>query len=90
MLEGPTTAKVPAERDRQIAALGLLVHVAAKDVWAAWVYAARLHAEVAQACTRILLTKAPKGTSKHQAAGQAARVKLSTAATKSGAVGVAA
>jgi len=90
VIADPTAAKVPAERDRQIAALGLMVHVAAQDVWAAWAYAARLHAEVAQACARVLLSKAPKGTSKHQAVGTAARVKLSVAATRSGAVGAAA
>jgi len=84
----PMGARVPDARDRQIAALGLLAHVAQRDVWAAWSYAARLHAEIAMACARILLTRAPKGASKHQATGTQARVRLSAAATRTGAVGV--
>lgn len=51
----PADALVPRERDRQVAAVGLLPRVANKDPWASWVYAARLDPEIAVACGRTLM-----------------------------------
>jgi hypothetical protein len=72
----PDKAKVPEQRDRQIAALGLLSRVADKDTWAAWVYADRLLPEIAAASGRVLMTRTPRGKSKWAQPGKQAQVKL--------------
>lgn len=72
----PDKAKVPEDRAKQIAALGLLSRVADDDTWAAWVYADRLQPEIAAACGRVLMTRTPQGKSKWAQLGKQAQVKL--------------
>jgi ATPase family associated with various cellular activities (AAA) len=72
----PQGAKVPDQKDRQIAALGVLSRVSDKDTWAAWTYADRLQPEIAAACARVLMTRTPQGGSKHKQIGVQAQVKL--------------
>jgi hypothetical protein len=77
ILANPQTAKVPPERERQIAAVGLLGRVADKDINCSWIYAERLAAEIAAACSRVLMNRPATGakSSKWFAAGQLAQVK---------------
>jgi hypothetical protein len=63
ILRDPQKAIVPEQRDRQIAAVGLLTRVAERDLWCAWIYADRLVPEIGAACARVLLTRMHKPTS---------------------------
>lgn len=84
ILEEPAKAKVPDEANKQIAALGLISRVADRNLWAAYIYAARLRPEFGQACHKVLMAmahKAPPLTDKLAKAGVEARVKL-TASVK--------
>lgn len=65
----PGNARVPECREHQIAALGLLARVADADVWAAWIYLARLHDEIGAACARTILERPARGHSPHATAG---------------------
>lgn len=78
----PEGAKCPEDKERQVAAVGLIARVAEADAWAAWIYAGRLHAEARTACARTLVTKLPKGASKWKAKGEKARVTMLAAASK--------
>ena len=61
ILKNPIEARVPAQPDRQLAAVGLLARVAEVNLDCAWLYATRLTPEVAAACGRVLMNrKAPK------------------------------
>ena len=64
ILKDPEKAKMPAEVDHQIGALGLLANVAQTDVWPAWVYCERLAEEVGAAATRALLAMSRDSTKK--------------------------
>lgn len=74
LLADPTKAKLPEQRDRQVAAIGLLARVAERDTYAAWIYADRLLPEIGAACARILLAKPAKGNAKWAKAGSAAQI----------------
>jgi hypothetical protein len=76
IVKDPKKAIVPDKRDIQIGALGLLQEVARKDVHAAWIYAGRLHAEVAQAAAKGLYPRGVRGKSPHAKDGAKARAKL--------------
>lgn len=81
----PTTAKCPAadRRIEQISSLGILARVAARDVWAAWVYAARLERDIGLAATRVIMVHPVKATaSPHMMAGARAQAALMGAASK--------
>lgn len=78
----PAGALVPDKPDHQIGALGLLQEVANRDVWAAWVYAARLRPEIAQAASHGLQPRNISRKSKHAKAGIKARTKLMSAIGK--------
>jgi hypothetical protein len=74
ILADPVKAKVPEQKDRQIAAVGLLARVADKDLWASWIYTERLLPEISAACARVLMTRAAAGTSKWFQAGKKAQI----------------
>lgn len=77
ILKDPGKAKVAPQREKQIAALGVISRVADKDVWPAWIYASRLDAEIAQACGRTLLRRKdvlPASKLSHE--GKQAQMKL--------------
>jgi hypothetical protein len=76
VIADPATAKLPEQKDRQLAATGLLARVADRDSWAAWIYADRLLPEIGAACARMLATRTAKGSAKHAKAGAAAQLKL--------------
>jgi len=78
ILADPTKARVPDadQRDRQIAALGLLARVAQTDKWAAWTYAVRLSNEVAIAATRHLVNARRPNASLWKRQGEHAEVSL--------------
>lgn len=71
----PVKAKVPEQKDRQIAAVGLLSRVAEKDLWCAWLYTERLLPEISAACARVLMTRqGTPGSSKWFQAGKKAQI----------------
>lgn len=72
----PGAAKLPEQKDRQLAATGLLARVADRDTWAAWIYAERLLPEIGVACARMLSGRVAKGSAKNAKAGAAAQLKL--------------
>lgn len=73
----PHMAPVPFERQKQIAAVGLIPRVAKVNTWAAWIYTSRLTAEIATACGRHLQTvKDMAVTDKFAKPGMEARVKV--------------
>ena len=75
ILHDPIKAKLPEQKDRQIAAVGLLARVAEKDLWASWLYTERLLPEISAACARVLMTRAqPTGVSKWFQAGKKAQI----------------
>lgn len=74
ILHDPVKAKVPEQKDRQIAAVGLLARVADKDLWASWIYTERLLPEISAACARVLMTRQAQGTSKWFQAGKKAQI----------------
>jgi len=77
IIDDPNKARVPGEKDRQIAAIGLLARVAGRDLMCAWIYADRLLPEIGASCARVLMNRAPSpGMSKFHNAGVAAQVKL--------------
>jgi hypothetical protein len=61
ILKDPVNARVPAERDRQIAAIGLLSRVADRDMWAAWIYVTRLQPEISGASSHMLMDRCERG-----------------------------
>lgn len=77
----PEGAKVPTDKNKQVAALGLIGRVADKNLWAAYIYAARLAPEFGMACHKTLMGmahKAPPHTDALARKGVEARVKLTT------------
>jgi hypothetical protein len=75
ILGDPVKAKIPEQKDRQIAAVGLLSRVAEKDLWCAWLYAERLLPEISAACSRVLMTRqGTPGTSKWFQQGKKAQI----------------
>jgi hypothetical protein len=74
ILHDPVKAKVPEQKDRQIAAVGLLARVADKDLWASWIYTERLLPEISAACARVLMTRNATGTSKWFQQGKKAQI----------------
>jgi len=78
IIADPAHAKLPVNPKEQVAVLGVMVHVANENSWAAWIYAARLEkAEYKQACAKILQKKtASPLTAAHAQAGVKARVGL--------------
>jgi len=74
ILSAPDKAMVPGDRTKQIGAMILLPRIAEQDVFAAWIYSARLQPEIGLALARALQTRPPKGSSPHAAAGQRVRV----------------
>jgi hypothetical protein len=75
ILRDPNGAKCPEQKDRQIAAVGLLARVAEQDTWAAWIYAERLLPEISAACASVLMRRTIKGTAKWQEQGARAQVR---------------
>lgn len=79
IVESPTDAKIPTDRHKQVAAVGLIGRVADKNLWAAYIYCARLFPEYGMAAHKILMTmshKQPSLQDKHAQAGVKARVQL--------------
>jgi hypothetical protein len=75
ILADPVKAKIPEQKDRQIAAVGLLSRVAEKDLWCAWLYTERLLPEISAACARVLMTRqGTAGTSKWFQQGKKAQI----------------
>jgi len=74
ILNDPAKAKKPEEKDRQIAAIGLLARVADQDTWCAWIYAERLLPEISAACARVLMNRTVKGSAKWHKQGSTAQV----------------
>ena len=76
IIADPVGAKLPEQKDKQLAATGLLARVADRDSWAAWIYAERLLPEIGAACARMLAVRTAKGSARHAKAGAAAQLKL--------------
>ena len=76
ILKEPLTARVPDGKDKQIAAVGLLGRVAARDSFAAWIYADRLTPEIGAACARMLVGIKDDPKSKLFKDGRQAQVRL--------------
>jgi MoxR-like ATPase len=78
VLADPANAKVPDDRQHQIAAVGLVPRVAVANTWAAWIYAQRLIPEIGAACAAHLekCTDSPV-SAPFAREGVQARVKLS-------------
>jgi len=74
ILGDPVKAKLPEQKDRQIAAVGLLARVADKDLWASWIYAERLLPEISAACARVLMTRQASGQTKWFQQGKKAQI----------------
>jgi len=74
ILSEPAKAKIPEQKDRQIAAVGLLARVADRDLWASWIYAERLLPEISAACARVLMTRTAAGGSKWFQQGKKAQI----------------
>lgn len=55
IIANPAAAKLPADKERQVAIIGLIARVAQKDVYAAWVYIERLQGEFGMTCTRMMM-----------------------------------
>jgi len=72
----PEGTRVPDGKDKQIAAIGVLSRVADVDIWAAWMYAERLGAEISMACARVLLTRPTKGPGTFATKGRQAQIRL--------------
>ena len=78
ILMDPENAMVPENPEYQAAAMGVLANVAAKDYWAAFVYAGRLGAEAGIVVAQILRGKPMKGSDKWRGKGMRAMTKLSS------------
>ena len=76
VLAAPAQARMPKERDKQIAALGVISRVADKDVWASWIYAERMEGEISGPAARTLLHRKDLPGSSHRAAGIKAQMAL--------------
>ena len=78
VLADPKKARMPKDRDKQIAALGIISRVADKDAWPAWIYASRIEGEIAGPAARTLLHrhKDCKQDSPHRKAGVEAQMAL--------------
>jgi len=72
----PTKAKVPTEKKYQVAVVGLLARVAHEDLWAAWVYAARLTDEIKMVVAQYLVPLPPPAKSKWRKQGEAAKLDI--------------
>jgi hypothetical protein len=76
----PGAALVPQEKERQIAALGLIAKVAERDIWAAWIYAERLTlGDLRAACARVLLplsTRLGRTVTPNTPEGKKAQIRL--------------
>ena len=76
----PATALLPADKAKQIAALGLMTRIAQKNLWAAYIYAARMTPEFGLAAHKALMPMAkfaPAITDPLTKQGIEARTKLS-------------
>lgn len=81
IIANPETALLPAEKAKQIAALGLMTRIAHKNLWAAYIYAARMTREFGLAAHKALLPMAkytPSLTDPLTQKGIKARSTLST------------
>ena len=77
----PDKAKVPAAKEQQIAAVGVVMRAADVNSYAAWIYASRLtNQEVQIAVARQLMTVGDKGPGAMQLAGIQAKTKMLAAA----------
>ncbi len=74
ILADPKKAKVPEQKDQQIAAIGLLARVAETDTWASWIYIERLLPEISAACARVLMNRTVKGGTKWHKEGSMAQI----------------
>lgn len=85
IVAAPDEAQMPRDRVKQVAALGLMPRIAKVNLWAAYIYAARMAPEFALAAHKTLLPLAkyaPPLTDPLTKRGSAARAKL-TAMTRS-------
>lgn len=76
----PENCLCPADKTKQVAALGLMPRIAQRNLWAAYLYAVRLKPEFALAAHKGLMpfqAKQPPLTDKLTKSGIAARAKLS-------------
>jgi hypothetical protein len=81
----PASALLPTERVKQVAALGLMPRIAQANLWAAYIYAARMTPEFALAAHKILMPLAkyqPALTDPLTVAGSKARASLSALVRK--------
>lgn len=79
IVKAPEKARIPEDVHKQVAAVGLIGRVAEKNLWAAYIYTARLRPEYGMAANKILMTmqhKAPPITDPLAKKGVEARVKL--------------
>ncbi len=75
----PDKAKMPEDTHKQVAAVGLIGRVAEKNLWAAYIYTARMRPEYGMAANKILMTlqhKAPPIDNPLAKRGIEARIKL--------------
>lgn len=80
IVANPSEALCPSDKSKQVAALGLMPRIAQRNLWAAYIYAARLQREFALAAHKALVPMAkyqPPITDPLMKAGVAARAKLS-------------
>jgi hypothetical protein len=80
IVANPESCMCPADRDTQVAALGLMPRIATRNLWAAYMYALRLRPEFALAAHKALVpmaAKMPPLSDKLSKSGMAARAKLS-------------
>jgi hypothetical protein len=79
----PDKARLPENKEAQVAALGLLTHVADKNTYAAYIYCERLtNQEIRVAAARMLATVPQKGPAAMQQAGWGAWTRLLATAHK--------
>lgn len=76
ILEDPIKARVPVNKEQQLAAIGLIARVADRDVYCAWVYADRLLPEIGISTARVLMTRTATRASKWLMRGRDAQVRL--------------
>jgi hypothetical protein len=80
IISNPASCACPADKAKQVAALGLMPRIAQKNLWAAYIYATRLTREFSLAAHKALIPMSkyqPAITDKLTKEGIAARAKLS-------------
>lgn len=80
IIANPANCACPADKAKQVAALGLMPRIAQKNLWAAYIYATRLTREFSLAAHKALIPMSkyqPAITDKLTKEGIAARAKLS-------------